>query len=177
MADTIRSLSELNALLADNTSGSISPQDVRDLMVSQMVHAEIGSQGQTQETLGTGWQAVKLDIAGAFARGVAADTTNHKITGTPVLLKAEVACEIVFRGGDGVNYEFAVFKNPDGTPEQLTRFNRTLTGRGSTERTVHSWSAGIQLAAGDEIQMAVRSNGNDFKLDFGRLSLRRIGVE
>ncbi len=34
MADTVRTLAELQALLADNTSGQISPQDLRDLMVT-----------------------------------------------------------------------------------------------------------------------------------------------
>ncbi len=34
MVDTIRSLTALQALLADNTTGDISPQDVRDLLVS-----------------------------------------------------------------------------------------------------------------------------------------------
>ena len=36
MVDTIRSLSALQALLADNTSGDISPQDVRDFLVSAL---------------------------------------------------------------------------------------------------------------------------------------------
>ncbi len=34
MADTLRTLSALLALLADNTSGAISPQDLRDFLVS-----------------------------------------------------------------------------------------------------------------------------------------------
>jgi hypothetical protein len=34
MAETIRTFTELQAILADNTSGDISPEDARDLMVS-----------------------------------------------------------------------------------------------------------------------------------------------
>lgn len=34
MADTVRTLSALQAILADNTSGNISPQDLRDMLVS-----------------------------------------------------------------------------------------------------------------------------------------------
>ena len=34
MVDTIRTLSALQTLLADNTSGDISPQDLRDMLVS-----------------------------------------------------------------------------------------------------------------------------------------------
>ena len=36
MADTIRTLSALQTLLADNTTGQISPQDLRDMLVSCM---------------------------------------------------------------------------------------------------------------------------------------------
>lgn len=176
MPDTIRSLSELNSLLADNGTQNIGAQDVRDLMVSQMVHAELGTLGQALETLGTGWQAVKLGTAGAFQRGATVDTVNFKITGIPVDLKAVLELEVVFQGIDGQDYEFTVWKNPDGTPEQQTRFNRTLTGKG-TQTVQHSWKAGIQLSQNDELQFAVRSNSNDFKLDFGRMAIQRIGVE
>lgn len=34
MADTVRTVSALKTLLADNTSGAISPQDLRDMLVS-----------------------------------------------------------------------------------------------------------------------------------------------
>ena len=37
MADTARTLAALQALLADNTSGDISPQDVRDMLVRLFV--------------------------------------------------------------------------------------------------------------------------------------------
>lgn len=34
MADTVRTLSALQTLLADNTTGAISPQDIRDLLIT-----------------------------------------------------------------------------------------------------------------------------------------------
>ena len=176
MADTIRTLAELNSLLSDNTSAAISAQDIRDLMVSQMCHAEIGSLSQPQETLGSGWQAVKLNQAGAFERGFAADAVGMKIIGTPVAMKVVVECEIVFCGAAAVAYEFAVFRNPAGSPEKIGRLDRTLTGNG-TAQVAHGWAAGLQLSAGDELQFAVQANGQMFKLDQGRLTVRRIGVE
>ena len=176
MADTIRTLAELNTMLADNTAGDIDAQDLRDMMVSLMCHAEIGSTGQVQEVLAAGWQAVKLDQAGAFQRGFTLDAPNMKITGTPVDMKVIVSCEVVFRGTLDEDFEITVFKNPDGTPAQIDRLNRTLTGLGTT-RQAASWETGIALSAGDELQMAVRSSGSDWKLDFGRLAVRRIGVE
>ena len=36
MTDTVRTLSALQALLADNTSGGISPQDLRDAVISAL---------------------------------------------------------------------------------------------------------------------------------------------
>lgn len=176
MVDTIRSLSELNALLADNTQQNISPQDLRDLMISLMCHAEIGSTGQTQEVLGAGWTAIKLDQDGAFKRGFDTDLVNYKIISTPVNMKVIVSCEVVFRGTDATDFELTVWKNPSGTPVQLNRLNRTIAGRG-TQRVAISWETGVQLSQGDELQLAVRSNGSDWKLDFGRLAVRRIGVE
>jgi hypothetical protein len=42
MADTARTLAELQVLLADNTIGAISPQDIRDMLVSLVsIHGEI----------------------------------------------------------------------------------------------------------------------------------------
>lgn len=177
MVDTIRTLSELNTLLADNTSNNITPQDIRDMMVSQMVHGEIGTLGQATETLGAGWQAVKLGTEGVFSRGVTLDAANYKITGVPCALKAVVTCEVVFRGVAGEDYEFTVYKDPDGTPAQLTALNRTFRVVNATQTVAHQWSAGISFAEDDEIQLAVRSANNDLKLDFGLLRLQRIGVE
>src|SRR3990167_4158884 len=42
MADTARTLAALQALLADNTTGDISPQDVRDLLVSLFPQTTVG---------------------------------------------------------------------------------------------------------------------------------------
>ena len=172
MADTIRSLSELNTLLGDNSSGGISAQDIRDMMISQMCHAEIGSLGQAQEVLGAGWVALKLDTDGAFKRGFTTDLVNYKITATPVDMKVEIGCEILFLGDDGVDVEFSVFK---GVAQQA-RFDITLVGKGSTVVGA-SWGAGLQLDASDDLSFGIRSNGNSFTLVRGRLSVRRIGVE
>jgi len=176
MVDTIRTLAELNSLLADNTSANVSAQDIRDLMLSQMCHAEIGSTGEVSEVLGAGFERVKLSQAGLFLRGFTTDLGNYKITGTPVALKAIVSCELAFRGTLDADFELAVFTDPDGTPSQQTRLNRTVTGLG-TQRTAISWATGLQLAAGDQLALAVKSSGSDWKLDFGRLAVDRIGVE
>lgn len=177
MADTIRSLTELNSLLADNTSGAISAQDIRDLMVSQMVHVEIGSGAKAAITLGTGFEALDFTVAGVIGRGLSVDTTNKWIIDVPVDMKAEVSCEIVFRGVQNNDYEFAVFKDPAGTPDRQTRLDRTLRVVSNTQIVSHSWATSLQLNAGDTLQMGVRADGLSFEMLFGLLRIRRIGVE
>lgn len=48
MVDTVRTVAELQALLADNTSGAISPQDLRDFLVSAI--------NPLTSTYQTGWK-------------------------------------------------------------------------------------------------------------------------
>jgi hypothetical protein len=55
MADTIRTLSALQSLLADNTAGDISPQDVRDMLVSTYLldySADVSITGAATATIG-----------------------------------------------------------------------------------------------------------------------------
>ena len=52
MAETQRSLAEILTLLADNTQGNISPQDIRDMVISiSSVHGKQYFTGSTTETI------------------------------------------------------------------------------------------------------------------------------
>jgi hypothetical protein len=178
MADTIRSLAELNGLLADNISGAIGPQDLRDLMVSQMVHGEIGSSSKASILLGADWQALDFNVAGVFERGLNIDTVNKWIDQIPVDCKAVLTLEVFFKGDVGQDYDFTVFKDPAGTPSNIIRMQRTGHRILNAGQTVHaSWSVGVQLNQNDILQPAVRSNGNNFELLFGLFRVQRIGVE
>lgn len=177
MPDTIRTLSELNTQFADNTQAEIAPQDIRDLMVSLMVYGEIGSGAKAAITLGTGYQALDFTLAGVVGRGLTIDTTNKWISAVPVDLKAKVRLEVSFQGANNTTFDFAVFRNPDGTPEQLLRVT-------DSDRIVSAQMMGgicveaaIQLNAGDKLQAGVRANGASFTLLRGRLYVERIGVE
>ena len=74
MADTIRTLADLQTLLADNTAGDISPQDVRDFLVS--VHG--GGLTPNAQTVTT------TDITGAVGQmyvcTIAGLTANRNLT-------------------------------------------------------------------------------------------------
>lgn len=174
MADTIRTLDELNVLLRDNGQEELSAQDIRDLMISQMVHGEIGAIGNDEITLGSGWQTVDLDTAGVVHRGLTLNTTDHRIEDVPVAMKADVQVHVTFLGADGESYDFAVFKN--GGPSQVVGAARTLVGNGARS-VMGTWSVAVQLAADDTLQLGVRSSGNAFTLNNGLLRVRRIAVE
>jgi hypothetical protein len=177
MPDTIRSLIELNAQFADSTTPTISPQDIRDLMVSMMVYGEIGSGAKAAITLPAGFTPLDFTLAGVVGRGLTVDTVNKWISGVPVTMKAEVSLEVQFTGANGVNYEFAVFKNPDGAPEQISRLDITERIINAAQRGAVNVSASIQLAGGDKLQAGVRANGATFTLLRGLLRVKRIGVE
>ena len=173
--DTIRTLAELNALLADNDSADISPQDIRDLMISQMVHAEIGAVDNANITLGAGFQTVDLDTAGAAKRGADVDTITHRITSIPVVLKATVHYEIEFKGTAGGVYEFKIFRN--GGPSIVLGTHRRVYVPSADAIVQRSATVTTQLAQDETLEIAVKSSGNDFELLSGVLRIERIGVE
>lgn len=178
MPDTIRTLAELNAIFADNLTGDASTQDIRDLVVSLMCHAEIGSGAKAPIVLGTGYEPLDFNIVGAIERGFNADGVSRSIKNTPVNMVVEMSMEVFFKGDAGEEYDFTVFKDPTGTPVEIGRMARQNVAIVAAAQTMHlTWSTSVQLAQGDEIQAGVRSNGNNFELLFGLLRVRRIGVE
>lgn len=172
MADTIRSLAELNALLADNSSGAISAQDIRDLMISLMVHGAIGASLKSPITLGSVWETVDLDTDQGISRGLTIDTTNKRIADVPVDMKVVAACEVVFIGDSAEEYEFGVSVN---AAAPLGRSLRTVTSDGGKQWL--AWQFPVSLSGGDYLNLVVRSDGNGFELERGLLRIQRIGVE
>jgi hypothetical protein len=176
MADTIRTLSELNQQFADNVSAVIAPQDIRDLMVSLMVHGEIGSLAKAAITLGTGFQALDYNQSGAIERGITVDTVNKWMT-IPVNGKYEIVFEVSFNGANNITYDFGVFRDSGAGFAAIARLD-------DSERIVNAAMIGgckvscsMSLNAGDKVQAGVRSNGASFTLRRGLLRVRRIGVE
>ena len=172
MADTIRTLAELNQLLADNTQGSITPQDIRDILASMNVHAEIGAAGPGSN-VGTEWEKVLLDREGTFERGFIVDTVNNRIGSTPCRMKVLVQCEVLFETdlvALGRTLDVTVFKNDSQLPE----LRRTFYSQGG-----HSWAVGVQAQTDDYFDMRVRASENDTFVQASRALLRiqRIGVE
>ncbi len=170
MPDTIRTLGELNALLTDNITGNISAQDLRDVLVSMNVHAEIG-RGLLSTTIDTSFVKVPMTIVGAFERGFVADVATDAITATPVNLKALVAVEVQITALQaGRTVDFSVFIS--GVEE--VRATRTFDTIGH-----YSWSLGVQLAQNDTIDLrAIASAAStSINIDMALLRAQRIGIE
>lgn len=177
MPDTIRTLAQLNTLFADLGPVPVNTQDIRDLIISSMVHGEIGSLAKAAIVLGTGFQALDFNQAGAVGRGLTIDEANKWIADIPVPMKAEVTLEVSFNGANNQTYDFSVFKDSGSGFAPIARLD-------DSERIINlsmiggcRVSAAIQLAAGDKLQAGVRCNGQTFTLRRGLLRVRRIGVE
>lgn len=179
MADTIRSLAELDALFADNNVAAITPQDIRDLMVSQMVHGEIGTDADAPIQIGTAWQPVALDTEGEIGRGLTVDAPGNRLAGVPVEMKAAIHVEVVFKGTAGRRYDFGVWRNTHATPQQVGSMSRSLTCVHADQTVCHSWSTAVQLQAGDTLQLGVKASAvaSSFEVLFAVLRIQRVGVE
>ena len=174
MPDTIKSLADLNAAFADNTNGVIAPQDIRDLMVSMMVHGEIGSGAKAAITLPLLYQQLDLTLAGLVGRGLTIDTANKRIADVPVAMKAWVDVEVAFNGANNTTFDFSVFRN--GVQEARLTDSVRIVSTAMIGRV--NFGASIQLAAGDALDLRGKSAvAASFTLLRAALRVRRIGVE
>lgn len=177
MPDTIRTLAQLNQMFAGTGDVPVSPQDIRDLFASLMVHGEIGSGAKSAITLATGYQPLDFTVAGNVSRGLTVDTANRWISGVPVNMKAEVTLEVLFQGATNTTFDFAVFRNPDTTPVQEQRVSGSIRIFNAAMIGSLCISAALDLNAGDKLQAAVRGGAVSFTLLRGALRVRRIAVE
>ena len=80
MADTIRSLATLATMLADNTAGEISPQDLRDAVLTiQPGYAELSITSSAATTLGD--TSTWVEVAGTWALTDASDNWAETVNG------------------------------------------------------------------------------------------------
>jgi hypothetical protein len=177
MADIIRTIQDLNILLRDNVANEISPQDIRDLMVSQMVHGQIGSTGAASIDLTAGWNTIVLDSATLAKRGVTLDVVNYRIADIPVDMKVMLFYEVHFKGTADQEYQFTVWKNGGTSPAQVAAMNRKTYIFNVDQIACVSAFTAISLNQDDTIELAVNGGTAGFEVDFASLRLQRIGVE
>lgn len=113
MADTIRDRAAIIALLADNTSGDISPQDLRDFTVSTWgVYGGLSfyNKSATQSLNTTAATIVAYDTTGG-ADGTTVSTGSHNITVLSAGVWTVEAHMTLTAFNSGTLYSFHIAKN------------------------------------------------------------------
>lgn len=159
MVDTRRSLSALQALLADNTTGEISPQDIRDMLLTLAVpYAGVAMAGNATATT---ISAANTDYVSNWnASGSETNSREFTVstggrltyTGTPTNHFHVVAqCSAFVTVAASKLIAFSVVKNATTVlPGQLT-FNT----QGSSDVTPLAVHADVMLATNDYIELWV----------------------
>jgi len=175
MADTVRTRTAVLALLADNSTRAISPQDLRDAIVSVagvygMISTQDGSTAQdnvadTFEKL-TNWTHDGLAVGLTPAFGSGSITVD---TGADGIYLA--AFQVSFSGAAVAIYSFHLHKNTSDT----------LLGAHRKTGTVDVGSASgfglLSLAAGDEVSVYVQTdNGGGVSLTVADAQLALLRV-
>jgi len=172
MVDTIRTKSDLLTLLSDNGTQDISPQDLRDFLVSFLMFGELGfvDNAVEQSALPAGENVVPLDQAGP-ALGVTINTGSNFLQ-VPVDGNYRVTFESSYKGTGGSRFTFHVLKN--GT--SVSRMKRQDTPTVSTEERNVSGSGTVDLLATDEIKLGIQSQpaGGDFTMIQGGIRIERL---
>lgn len=125
MVDTIRNVGQLQSLLADNITGDISAQDVRDFLVSALgVYGEIYV-ANAAIAQATGVAPAKLTAFDTNGLGVGTtpDHTQDRIT-IPTPESAGVYLGIVqlaYTGTANTTFDFEIYLNGVGTGRKFTR--------------------------------------------------------
>ncbi len=172
MADVIRTKADLITRLGDNSTQDISPQDLRDFLISFLVFGELGFVGNTveQSALPAGVNIVPLDLAGP-AFGVTNDTANNWLK-VPADGNYRVSFEGSYKGTGASRFTFSILKN--GVPVNRTKRQDTPTV--STEERNVSGSGTISLLATDEVKLGIQVQpaGGDFTLIQGGIRIERL---
>lgn len=160
MADTNRTLAAILALLADNTTGDISPQDLRDSIISVFANYALigvagGATGQTTNaTPGTFDKVTGFTTDGLAAGAVAANAVSDKLT-VSVDGVYLIMWQAAFSGTANAVMEGRIYGG--GAAATLGRWANTLDAAGAKNSV--STFAIMSLTAADDIEAYVTSDG------------------
>ena len=156
MADTQRSKSSILTLFADNTSGDISPQDLRDFVVTAMgAYGSMSvSDGSTaQSSIGTSFVKVTGFDTDDTASGVVVDSTTDNDLTVPVTGIYEAGLNLSFTGTASAKFIFAIAKN--GTE---TAFQSSVTLNATPDSANVSIVCRISCSASDLLTVSVKAD-------------------
>ncbi len=178
MADTQRTVAQLQTLLPNNITGAISPQDLRDLLVSlQNDHGEISVTSAAETTIDTvdvwvessGTWELTAAISNRFSMPVNA---RLRYDGAETRLM-HIACSIsVISAGNGKIYEFAI--GLGGTPNipSITR-RKIAAGADVGATAVHAF---IAMAPGEYLSLMVRNVTDNTNVTVSLSNLFAMGM-
>ena len=162
MADTVRTSAEVLALLANNTTQAISPQDLRDTVVSLFgnhagLYVHSGTTAQTGVSTSTLLTCFSVDGADGVESGcLTLDRANDKITASVDGVYA-VFFQCGFSGSVATEYHFHAQKNGSTHMNELGTHRKIGTGGdvGSC-----SMLALVTLSANDFLQIYVEADSS-----------------
>jgi hypothetical protein len=156
MPDTQRDTTSLLALFADNTSGNISPQDLRDGVVSILGgYGGLRADGSAAQMTGLNATPTKLTV---FTHNLVADganvvpsTANDNVT-VNITGNYEVHASVSFDGSGGaVQYVFEVYVG--GVATGVRGMVASISG------TAHASASGtVAITAGQTVEVRVSTN-------------------
>lgn len=179
MTDTLRTLSALQTLLADNTSGLISAQDVRDMLVSlapDRGEMYVSSSAVTTTAVQNTWYAA----AGTWAATTSPALRNFdmnsngqlRYTGTSTRVFHVVGTLSVTSAGNSKTYEFGV--NVNGTINTPSIVRRKI-GTGADVGAV-AVQAYVELATNQYVGLMVRNITDTTNVTIDLATLVALGV-
>lgn len=160
MPDTVRSISSLQTLLADNTSGAISAQDLRDMLVS-VLHAS-GSMtwtvpaASTISTPGTPVKAAGTTTAVNLSTGrFSMPESNRLLYNGPADVHAHIACSVsVSCASNNQDIRLVLAKNGELLTHSIVD-NKISTAGDEQSTALH---ADTMLTDGDYLELWIGNN-------------------
>ena len=152
MADTRRTKAEILALFADNASGDITPQDLRDAVVSIMggYAGVFVEDGATAQTIDTNLAKMTAFVSGTTANGCVIAADKDSIT-TDVAGIYQVNFCCSFKGTVSKIFRFEIVV--DGVPQNRVATTTTTATVGQIRNV--SINATLNLSAGVVIEIHI----------------------
>ena len=181
MSDTPRTLATLLGLLADNTSGNITPQVMRDLLVSlypSRGQLELAPGGSAATTFtGTG---VYTPVAGTTVLDAGVGTANVTMPANGQLRFTKAVTEVVLAtanlevlpAANNKRYTFTFAKNGTAIPElAITTFYGNLSGNPAAAML----SGFITMAENDILSVVAKNDTDTTAITASVLTLSGVG--
>lgn len=158
-ADTDRAKTALMTLLADNSSGNISPQDLRDVVESGSVYASIYVTGGSTATTGINGTPAKVTsfTTAGPANNAVADIGNDEIDLPAYAATYLVTMSMSFSGTANATFNVQVYEDTTAIPQ--CKFQRKMGSGGDVGSAAVSCL--FTASGGEALSVYVSSDGTN----------------